>query len=136
VGATTWRAEVATALDGTADCIDPTRDSPDYARQSENATSRPLTLERLQHGKRTVVRNRFDVGRSDILLACFIGSGAVSIGSVGEIFWADAMGKPVIIVREDDNVHNHDMLNEIAGWIFVEVSPAVDQIKRLLARHQ
>ena len=114
-GATTWRAEVTAALEGTADCIDPTRDSPEYARQSESATSRPLTVERLRHGKRTVERNRFDVGRSDILLACFIGSRAVSIGSVGEIFWADATGKPVIIVREDENIHNHDMLNEDCG---------------------
>lgn len=135
LGATTWRTEVTAALRGTADCIDPTRDSPEYARQSESAITQPLTVERLRHGKRTVVRNRFDVGRSDILLGCFLGAATVSIGSVGEIFWAEAMGKPVIVVREDENIHNHDMLNEIAGWIFTEVSPAIEQIKRLLASH-
>ncbi len=132
-GATTWRAQVTAALHGTADCIDPTRDSPEYGRQSESENSRPLTAARLRHGKRTVMRNRFDVGRSDLLLGCFLGSVAVSIGSVGEIFWADAMGKPVIIVREDENIHNHDMLNEIAGWIFAELGPAIEQIKRMLA---
>jgi hypothetical protein len=131
--AKTWRAEVTAALQGTADCIDPTRDSPDYARQSERATGRSLTAERLRHGKRTMVRNKFDVGRSDILLGCFLGSAAVSIGSVGEIFWAEAMGKPVILVREDENIHNHDMLNEIAGWVFAEIGPAIEQINTLLS---
>lgn len=118
---------------GIANCVDPMRDSPEYVRQSENALSRPLNVHRLRHGKQTVTRNRFDVGRSDILFACFLGATAVSIGSVGEIFWADVLKKPVIIVREDDNIHNHDMLNEIAGWIFPELTPAVEQVKRLLA---
>src|SRR5208283_3584080 len=112
-GARTWRADVTAALEGTADCIDPTRDSPEYSRHCESSIGQPLTVERLRHGKRTLVRNRFDIGRSDILLGCFLGCSAVSIGSVGEIFWADAIGKPVIIVREDENIHNHDMLNEL-----------------------
>jgi hypothetical protein len=130
--ATAWRTEVAAALQDTAKCIDPTRDSPDYDRQSEYGVTRPLTVERLRHGKKTIVRNKFDVDRSDILLACFLGCNAVSIGAVGEIFWAHAMGKPVIIVREDDNIHNHDMLNEIGGWIFPELNPAIEQVKKLL----
>jgi nucleoside 2-deoxyribosyltransferase len=135
LGATTWRAQVIAALHGAADCIDPTRDSPEYERQSESAVTRPLTVERLRHGKLTIVRNKFDLGRCDILLCCFLDATAVSIGSVGEIFWAEAMGKPVIIVREDDNIHNHDMLNEIAGWVFPEVKPAIQQIKTLLGTH-
>lgn len=123
-----WRADVTTALDGVAACIDPTRDMPDFTRHNK----KPLTFERFQHGKRTVARDRFDVGRSDIVLCCFLGSEKVSIGSVGEIFWADAMRRPVIIVREDNNIHNHDMLNEIAGWIFSEMGPAIEQVRRLI----
>jgi hypothetical protein len=130
--ATTWRADVISALRGTADCIDPTRDAPDYYRRSEDPTTRPLTVERLRHGKRTIVRAKFDLSRCDILLGCFLGSAAVSIGAVGEIFWAQSMGMPVILVREDDNIHNHDMLNEIAGWIFPAMRPAIEQIKKLL----
>jgi len=133
--ATTWRSQVSAALHQEADCIDPTRDSPEYGRQSQDAVTRPLTIERLRHGKMTIVRNRFDVTRCDILLCCFLGATEVSIGSVGEIFWAEAMGKPVIIVREDENIHNHDMLNEIAGWIFPAIKPAIQQIKRLLGTH-
>jgi hypothetical protein len=86
----------------------------------------------LLHGKRTVARDRYDIQRCDLLLACFLGAKNVSIGAVGEIFWADAMGKPVIIVREENNVHNHDMLNEIAGWIFDDLGTAIEQIRRVI----
>lgn len=121
------------ALAGEARFIDPTRDNPDTTRRSENAVTRSLTAGRLLHGKRTVARDRFDIRRSDLVLACFLGSKAVSIGSVGEIFWADAMGKPVIVVRGEDNPHNHDMLNEIAGWIFDNLDDAIIQVKKLIA---
>ena len=39
----------------------------------------------------------------------------------------------MLIVREDDNVHNHDMLNEIAGWIFNDLDRAVAQVRELIA---
>jgi len=131
--ATNWRRTVVAALAGEARFIDPTRDNSDTTRQSENAATRSLTAGRLLHGKRTVTRDRFDVRRADLVLACFLGAKTVSIGSVGEIFWADAMGKPVIVVREEDNLHNHDMLNEIAGWIFDNLDEAIVQVKRLIA---
>jgi hypothetical protein len=130
--ARTWREQAREMLAGTATTIDPTRDLPDSVRYSESSTEHTLTITRLIHGKRTVARNRFDIGRADIVLACFLGTEAVSIGSVGEIFWADAMGKPVIIVREDNNLHNHDMLNEIAGWISNDLESAIENIRRLL----
>jgi len=127
-----WRRKVRTALEGEVEIVDPTRDSPQPVRHSEKATSRALTAERLLHGKRTVARDRFDVGRSDLVLACLMGAKSVSIGAVGEIFWADALGKPVIIVREEDNVHNHDMLNEIAGWIFHDLDSAIEHVRKLI----
>jgi nucleoside 2-deoxyribosyltransferase len=74
----------------------------------------------------------FDIRRSDLVLACFLGANCVSIGAVAEIFWAYALSKPVLIVREKDNVHNHDMLNELAGWIFEDLDAAIEQIRRLL----
>jgi nucleoside 2-deoxyribosyltransferase len=130
--ATGWRRAVASALAGEARVIDPTRTAVDTTRRTENAATRPLTVERLLHGKHTVARDRFDLRSTDIVLACFLGARAVSIGAVGEIFWADAMGKPVIIVREEDNIHNHDMLNEIAGWIFEDLHHAIEQVRTLI----
>ncbi len=133
--AASWRQTVIGALAGEAEMIDPTRDVLSSARHGESASSRALSVERLVHGKRTVTRDRFDVERSDLVLACFLGATSVSIGSIGEIFWADAMRKPVIIVREEDNLHNHDMLNEIAGWIFDDLDAAIEQIRKLIRLH-
>jgi hypothetical protein len=130
--ATRWRQIVAAALSGQAEIIDPTRDTLDLTRRSGIAATRALTAERLLHGKRTVARDRFDVRRCDLVLACFLGAEHASIGSIGEIFWADVMGKPVIIVREEDNPHNHDMLNDIAGWIFDNLHQAIEQVRKLI----
>jgi hypothetical protein len=130
--ATNWRHFVTDTLAGKVEVVDPTRDSPDFVRRSESSSTREISTARLLHGKRTMVRDRFDLRRSDLVLACFLGAKSVSIGAVGEIFWADAMGKPVIIVREENNIHNHDMLNEIAGWIFDNLDAAIEQIKLII----
>jgi hypothetical protein len=127
-----WRAQVTRALAGEAVTLDPMRDQPDVTRRAPGADTDPSGVGRLVHGKRTVARNRFDVERSDLVLACFLGATSVSIGAVGEIFWADLLRKPVIIVREADNPHNHDMLNEIAAWIFADLDLAIAQVRRML----
>lgn len=127
-----WRQKVIQELADCAVCIDPTRDSPDTTQRSAAPGTQILDAKRLRHGQATACRDRFDVSRCDIVLACFLEAKKVSIGSVGEIFWADALRKPLIIVREDDNPHNHDMLNALAGWIFDDLSHAVDQARRLL----
>ena len=127
-----WREHVTKALERDARVIDPTRDVLDTKRQIDDTASQALTAERLLHGKRTVARNMFDIRRCDLVLACFLGADSVSIGAVGEIFWANALSKPVMIVREPSNVHNHDMLNELAGWIFEDLDTAIDQVRMLL----
>lgn len=130
--ATGWRRAVTAALEGEVLVIDPTRDAPDTERRYDSASTRGLSAARLLHGKLTVARDHFDIRRSNLVFACFLGAKAVSIGAVGEIFWANAMRKPIIVVREDDNPHNHDMLNELAGWIFNDLEAAIEQVRRLI----
>ena len=127
-----WRRRVTQELAAEALTIDPTRDTPDPYPNVQDPETQPVSVGRLSHGKRTVARDRFDLERSDLVLACFLGAQRVSIGAVGEIFWADVLRKPVIIVRELDNPHNHDMLNEIAGWIFDNLEDAIDQIRQIV----
>jgi nucleoside 2-deoxyribosyltransferase len=57
------------------------------------------------------VRDFNDVRTSDAILVNFLGCGdKVSIGTVMEIAWARAFHIPIIIVMEQENVHNHGML--------------------------
>ena len=130
--ATGWRRAVAELLAGEAHVIDPTRDAPDTIRRSDLASTRALTAERALHGGQTLARDRADIRRSNLVLACFLGAKSASIGSVGEMFWADAMGKPIVVVREEDNPHNHDMLNAIAGWVFTDLDSAIRQVRRII----
>ena len=131
--ATTWRQKVHQSLPSTIVCIDPTREIPDYVRQAETKNGKGR-LERLVHGQATLTRDRMDVQRCDIVLANFLGAKQVSIGSVGEIFWADSYRKPVIIVREENgNPHDHDMLNSIACSIYHSLEPAIEKIITLLS---
>lgn len=57
------------------------------------------------------VRDFNDVKTADCILANFLGcNGKVSIGTVMEIAWARAFQKPIVIVMDKENIHNHGML--------------------------
>jgi nucleoside 2-deoxyribosyltransferase len=59
----------------------------------------------------------FDVMNCDMMLANLLGAKRVSIGTIGEFFWADAYRKPVIAVMEKEgNPHEHAMIREITGF--------------------
>ncbi len=62
-------------------------------------------------------RDRFDTTRADLVIANFLNTDRVSIGTVIEVAWADLARIPVILVIEKiGNLHDHAMLREIAGY--------------------
>src|SRR3989344_8348215 len=64
-----------------------------------------------------ITRDRFDVMNCDCLLVNLLGADKISIGTIGEIFWADVFRKPVILVIEKKgNIHDNIFLREIAGF--------------------
>ena len=129
-----WRERAIRELAPEIIGIDPTREEISSVRESEMEKTTGKKWERMRHGARTLSRNRFDLSRSDLLLVNFLGCNAASIGSVGEIFWADLLRIPVVIIREDTgNIHDHDLLNAIAGWIFNDFDAAIRQVKTLLS---
>jgi len=76
-------------------------------------------LQRLNYGRLVIDRNRTLIKSCDLVLANFLtAANRASIGSVGELFLANAFGKPVIIVRQQfGNIHDHAMLNAIASRV-------------------
>lgn len=117
--------------------LDPTRQIIDATVGSALTYSDEVALERLQHGHAVTQRDRFDVQRSDLVLANFLGAtgeeARVSIGSVGELFWADAYRKPIVLVREKEgNIHDHAMLSDLAGWIFHDLEVALEAVIPIL----
>ena len=78
------------------------------------------------------VRDFNDCKTSDALLVNFLNCGSrVSIGTVMEIAWARAFQIPIVIVMEEDNVHNHGML--VFGNVVVrDLSDGIQAIRQIL----
>ena len=70
-------------------------------------------------------RDHWDVRTCDIMVVNLLGATRVSIGTMIELGWADAHGKPVILLMEDDNIHTHPIVSEIAGFRVTSVAEAV-----------
>lgn len=65
-----------------------------------------------------VARDRNDVKTCSVMVACFLESGGrLSGGTFIEYGWADAFGKPIVVVgsEDDPNVH-HLMVQHIRGY--------------------
>jgi hypothetical protein len=128
-----WRQYVRERFSSGIITIDPTRDSVDSTVVSERELDEAARLHNLTHGKEILDRNRQDIARCDIVLANFLGAQRVSIGAVGELFWADIFRKPVIVVREvSHNPHDHGLINAIAFLTLHSLESAIEKINRFL----
>ncbi len=114
-GCTDWRLEAAAQLRAHGiEAVDPMR-AKEFLRQypvvgGEHAEHTLTTA------KAITSRDRFDVMRCDMVLMNLLGATRVSIGSMIELGWADAHRKPVVLVAEPQNLHDHGMVREIAGF--------------------
>jgi nucleoside 2-deoxyribosyltransferase len=84
--------------------------------------------------KSVVTRDRNDTTKSDAVIINLLGAQRVSIGTMIEAGWADAARVPVILVIEPENIHQHMMLAEIAGYTVQTLDEAVHIVKTLFWR--
>ncbi|HCA51619.1 MAG TPA: hypothetical protein DEP24_00910 [Mycobacterium sp.] len=85
------------------------------------------------------VKNLYDTKAADIVLAYLPKPAAGkerSLGTVLEIGWAKAIGKPVIIVTDDPFVQGHPVVQFCADWMLDDLDQAVDVIVGLLAGYE
>lgn len=74
-------------------------------------------------------RDRFDVGRCDIVLACFLGAKTASAGTAVEFGWADLLRKPIVMVIEPSgNPFDHPMMREIAAYRVETLEEALELV--------
>jgi hypothetical protein len=117
-----------------AEFIDPALlpfDATDAYKARETASK---ALRRLNHGRLVLTRNRILIENSDIIFANFLGAKhRVSIGVVGELFWANSFNKPIIIIREKrSNIHDHAMLNAMASRICYSLEEGCELLGEML----
>ncbi len=113
--ATDWRHWLTNTLaDYNVECLDPLRGKPELSGETN--------IDRVEYDtpmscpKGIFVRDRFDALRCDLLLVNLRDAEKPSIGSVMEIAWADALHKPIILVMEPGNVHEHAMVLGACGF--------------------
>lgn len=86
----------------------------------------------LSSAKGILYRDSWDVRTSDLVFVNLLGTTKASIGTAMEIGMAWALNKPVIVVKENDNVHTHAMLDTAAGWVTDDLDYAVEVAKAIL----
>lgn len=130
-----WRERASSLLSPSVQVIDPARSYYNKTRSFEKKETPSEAMQRLRHGRFIVDRNKNLIKDCNAVLANFLGARTrVSIGSVGELHWADAFGKPIIIVRHTHgNVHDHAMLNAIASEICFDLETACEVIVNMAA---
>ena len=112
---TDWRAYVASKMPRHIKVLSPMR-AKKYL-SGEKILGNGYEAYPLSSQRGTNSRDRFDVGRCDMLFFNFLGAMRVSIGSVKEIGWADAWRKPMVIVMEPEgNIHDHVLIREAADF--------------------
>jgi hypothetical protein len=82
--------------------------------------------------KGITTRDRMDCMRSNMVIANFLGATKTSIGSVMEIAWADSARIPIVLVIDKDNVHQHPMITECAGFIVSTLEEGMTVLERTL----
>lgn len=78
-------------------------------------------------------RDRWMVGQVDIVLADFtLGKERVSIGTCMELAWADELHKHVVVVMEEDNIHQHCFITECASIVYPNIDDAYKYLETLI----
>lgn len=131
-GAQSWRVHFETLLADGIKALGPMRGEAHLATESGVILdSYEDTL--LSNARAIYIKDRFDVWRCDAVVVNLLGAATVSIGSVGEIFWADAWDKPCIVVMETNgNVHDHCMIREAASLVVPRLEDAADIVNTML----
>ena len=128
---TDWREYVARKMPPYIKAVSPMRGKQYLSNEmviNDSYEENPLSSQ-----KGITCRDRMDVGRCDMLLANFLGAKKVSIGSIMEIAWADAWRKPIVLVMEKGNVHEHAIIREVAGFITSSLDEAIDIVIAVLS---
>lgn len=83
-----------------------------------------------------MTRDHFDVKTADLIFVNFLGAKKLSAGTVMELGWAYAYGKPVVCAIEpDDTVHAHPMIEEAIGYRLPTLDAAIAVTQAILLPH-
>jgi nucleoside 2-deoxyribosyltransferase len=104
----------------------------EYLHGINNIPAMGVSNNPLSTPKGITTRDRYDCTNADALLVYLLDSRKVSIGTMIELGWADAHRVPIVIVMEPSNMHNHAMVNEVAGFIVPTLEEGIALVVAIL----
>jgi nucleoside 2-deoxyribosyltransferase len=134
----TWRHQFASLLKSGGhdiECFSPMRQKDFLAGQQCEGDAKSLRDhdEALARPSGILTRDFNDVRSRDAVVACFLGAKRVSIGTVWEIGVAYSHKKPLVVVMEPGNLHDHLFITETAGYVVPTLAEAAHIIASLLS---
>lgn len=135
-GATDWREYAKGELEKSGiKGLSPMR-AKDFLKGVEHFTKECVnegTYGALASPRGIMTRDRFDATRCDVLLVNLLGAKSVSIGTVMEIAWADAVRTPIVCAIEPTgNVHEHAMIDQALGYRVSTLEEAIHIVRAIL----
>lgn len=134
-GCTDWREDVIIGFEvGTSHIqgVSPMRTKQYLTGETTIGDSYEQHIMSSQRG--IFARDTWDVRRCDALLVNLLGATRVSIGTVMEIAQAKELNKPIVLVMEKGNIHDHAMLREACPFITDDLDVGVDVIMSLFSK--
>lgn len=87
------------------------------------------------HARAIASKNLMDVKMCDVTL-CYFPKAArnpnVSMGTIVEMAYATALGKPTILVTDDEYMTGHPLIQMCAGWVVPSLEDAAELLEGLL----
>lgn len=128
-----WRHNVAAELAAYGiTAISPLRCEPPMADDKYGPSADP----KFGTARAIGSKNLFDVRNCDMMLAYLPlppEGRHQSWGTIVELAWAFALGKPAIVVSDDPAVQAHPIIDACAGWMLGTLSEGVDTLVGLLS---
>lgn len=128
-GAQDWRNQVQRVVADNIRCLDPLR-GKEFLKGT-GVLDGSFYDHVLASPRGITCRDHWDTERADIILVNLLGATKISIGTVMEIAWAKAYGKPVIAVLEDGNPHVHPIVVECLDYRVSTLKEAIDILHAL-----
>lgn len=85
------------------------------------------------HPRMIVSKDMLDIEQSDLVLVNLLGATKVSQGTVWEMGYAKGKGKQIVVITDDENVHNSPFIKESANVVVDNLDDAVMIVNSLLS---
>lgn len=130
-----WRKEFAGHLQSDIEPLSPMRQEGHLAEVKE-ITKFGYEYNQMSTSRGIFAKDILDIERCDAAVFNFIGAARVSIGSVWEMGYAHARGKPIVLIMESgkevQNIHDHLFVAESSQFRCASVKEAAEIVNALL----